>query len=165
MNNNRSPTIEKRMNGPPPKKWSVQEEQEMIHHLQQTHGDIEKVARALGRSARAIDMRITRVLQTMKRTKNTSVPDLHRIVGGSLSEQEITNRLAVNMDAWNQQPQKTSSSSTELREGGNHNHSSALILRYLTSIEEMLHDMNNRLGVMEKALVKKKHKTKIKTEK
>lgn len=128
------------------KLWTIDEEQKLLNHYKEFSGNLELIAQRHMRSVRAIDMRITKIIQDLK-TKKKDMSMVESLFSGKMSSEEFKNR-------WN-----TTSMNTSPKKMGDE--FSNLVLKYLTGIDEKCESLEARLLNIEKNVnrILKKMKT------
>jgi hypothetical protein len=126
-----------------PKYWTIDEEKELVLNYKSTNGDLKTIASRHGRTQRAIDMRLTKIIKDMK-SDNMKASDVFQLFGGHMSQENFNDR-------WESQAIVPASS------GAPHNNSTQnmnLLLKYMTDAEEKLQMMEKRMSTMESQLTR-----------
>lgn len=122
---------------PVPKKyWTSEEEANLIRNYIELGGNAVEIAKRHDRTARAIDMRLTKLIKDRKRDQH-SLQDVAALFRGKMSLDEI-------QDRWNS-PEDANKKSGD----GNDT-----LLKYLTEIDEKLDDLKRRIMKIEKKVIR-----------
>jgi hypothetical protein len=134
------------------KYWSTEEEKELVLNFKSTKGDLKAIAARHGRTQRAIDMRLTKIIKDMK-NDNIKASDVFQLFGGHMTKENFNER-------WDSPTITPPSSGTSQ----NSTQTINLLLKYMTDAEEKIQRIEQRVAVIEsqlKPLIKHYKKNKM----